>query len=65
VLLHPAPKISFEWAWNLLQNISRNDELYLAICATCRARYVQDAYALDRRRCPSCEISKSSRSVPV
>lgn len=62
VLLHPAPKISFEWAWNLLQSVSRNDELYLAICANCRARYVQDAYALDERSCPSCEISKSGRS---
>ena len=65
VLLHPAPKISFEWAWNLLQSVSRNDELYLAICANCRARYIQDAYALDQRSCPSCEISKSGRSVPA
>jgi hypothetical protein len=57
-LLHPDPTLSFEWAWNLLQNISRNDELYLAICRQCRSRYVQDSYALDRRTCPSCEISK-------
>ena len=64
-LLHPEPRISFEWAWNLLQNISKNDELYLANCAICRARYVQDAYALDRRRCPSCEISNNGRPVPA
>ena len=55
-LLHPRPALSFEWAWNLLRNISMNDELYLAQCRHCRSRYVQDAYALDRRRCPSCEM---------
>jgi hypothetical protein len=59
ILLHQDHKLSFEWAWNLLQNISRNDELYLAICATCQSRYVQDAYALDQRTCPSCEISQN------
>lgn len=57
VLLHPSPALSFEWAWNLLRNISMNDELYLAQCRTCRSRYVQDAYALDRRICPSCLLS--------
>jgi len=61
VLLHPEPTLSFEWAWNLLQNISKNDELYLAICRRCKSRYVQDAYALDRRICPSCEISAARR----
>jgi hypothetical protein len=57
-LLHARHKLSFEWAWNLLQNIGRNDELYLAACRVCHARYVQDAYALDRRSCPSCEIAR-------
>ena len=47
LLLHDTPLLSFEWAWNLLQNISWNDELYLASCNVCCARYVQDAYALD------------------
>ncbi len=56
-LLHPRSALSFEWAWNLLRSIGRNDELYLATCRGCRARYVQDAYALDRRTCPSCEIA--------
>jgi len=58
VLLHQEPSINFEWAWNLLQNMGHNDELYLAICRHCSCRYVQDAYAIDRRICPSCEISK-------
>lgn len=60
MLLHPEPKITFEWAWNLLQSITGNDELYLAVCSQCAIRYVQDAYALDRRLCPSCEIFRSS-----
>lgn len=60
-LLHPSPQLSFEWAWNLLHTISYNDELYLAVCSGCHARYVQDAYALDRKRCPSCEIGGSAR----
>ena len=56
LLLHSAPLLSFEWAWNLLQNIALNDELILAVCSNCRARYVQDAYALDLKTCPACEI---------
>ena len=58
LLLHNEPSLSFEWAWNLLRNIGRNDELFLASCSGCRSRYVQDAYALDRRTCPSCEIAR-------
>lgn len=57
LLLHQRPVLSFEWAWNLLQNISRNDELFLAGCIRCRGLYVQDSYALDNKLCPSCEIS--------
>ena len=56
LLLHPKPALSFEWAWNLLCSIGIHDELYLAGCQHCRARYVQDAYALDYRRCPSCTM---------
>ena len=56
LLLHDDAILSFEWAWNLLQSISYNDELYLAACADCSARYVQDAYALDNKTCPACEI---------
>ena len=57
LMLHSRPALNFEWAWNLLRTIAMNDELYLAECRSCRSRYVQDAYALDRRTCPSCEIS--------
>lgn len=56
LLLHAEATLSFEWAWNLLHSISYNDELYLAVCRSCRSRYVQDAYGLDYGACPSCEI---------
>ena len=65
LLLHPRPKLNFEWAWSLLQNISKNDELLLATCTACRTRYVQDAYALDHRICPGCEISENRQSRPA
>jgi len=65
LLLHPRPKLNFEWAWSLLQNISKNDELFLATCAGCRTRYVQDTYALDHKICPGCEISGSRERRPV
>jgi len=54
LLLHENVELSFEWAWNLLHCISMNDELYLAVCHGCEARYVQDSYALDQKTCPSC-----------
>ncbi len=61
LLLHEDPRLSFEWAWNLLHAISWNDELYLANCGQCGAHYVQDAYALDSGICHSCEISDEHR----
>jgi len=56
LLISERPTLGFEWAWNLLQCISMNDELYLAVCASCDARYVQDAYALDHKTCPVCSV---------
>lgn len=61
VLLHGHPSLSFEWAWNLLQCVTRNDELLLSCCALCQSAYIQDAYALDSKICPSCEIHASRR----
>ena len=57
LLLHEDARLSFEWAWNLLHAIAWNDELYLASCATCDSKYVQDAYALDHAICPACQIA--------
>jgi hypothetical protein len=56
-LIHRSPRLSFEWAWSLLQIISRNEELYLATCDHCSAPYVQDAYALDHALCPGCALA--------
>ncbi|MCH7980361.1 MAG: hypothetical protein IID59_02565 [Proteobacteria bacterium] len=64
LMLHTKPLFSFEWAWNLLQSICYNDELYLAVCNACRSRYVQDAYALDLRICPSCDIEAQRNRKP-
>lgn len=64
LLLHEVADLSFEWAWSLLQNISYNDELYLATCSACHTRYVQDAYALDHKTCPACEIEAHRRRRP-
>ena len=61
LMLHTIPLLSFEWAWNLLQCISYNDELYLAGCEHCTALYVQDTYALDNGVCPACEIGNRAR----
>ena len=60
LVLHDDARLNFEWAWNLLHCISYNDELYLAVCGFCETRYVQDAYALDSRTCPTCELSQTS-----
>lgn len=56
LLLHPGPRLSFEWAASLLKHIARNDELVLATCDYCDAPYIQDAYALDSGRCPGCDL---------
>ena len=54
--LHQSPQLTFEWAWNLYHALVDSHELYLASCDLCTGVYVQDAYALDYRRCPFCEI---------
>lgn len=64
LLLHERPLLSFEWAWTLLHSICGSDELYLAVCGRCDARYVQDAYALDLKTCPCCEIEAERRRRP-
>ncbi len=63
LLLHERPLLSFEWAWTLLHSIC-GDELYLATCAGCGTRYVQDAFALDLKTCPCCEIEAERRRRP-
>jgi hypothetical protein len=64
LLVHERPLLNFEWAWNLLHSMSSGDELYLASCGECRGRYVQDAYALDLKICPACEIEAQRHRRP-
>ena len=64
LLLHERPLLSFEWAWTLLHSICGGEELYLAVCTRCDGRYVQDAYALDLKTCPCCEIEAERRRRP-
>lgn len=54
--VHPDPRWSFEWAWNLYHSLVESRELYFATCDLCGGPYVQDAFALDYRRCPFCEM---------
>jgi len=54
--LHPEPRLNFEWTWNLYHSLVESRELYFATCSVCGGLYVQDAYALDYRRCPFCEV---------
>ena len=61
VSLQPNPKLSFEWAWNLYVSLVRSCELYIAWCGVCTGPYVQDAYALDYHRCPTCELKDQER----
>jgi hypothetical protein len=69
-IANPASRISFEHAWNLLGTLAGRDELLLFDCADCSTFYVQDALALDGRRCPACRVgarprlSRSKDAVP-
>jgi hypothetical protein len=64
-LVHEQPLLSFEWAWNLMNNIAYNDELFVAACRFCDSPYVQDAYAIDSRMCPACTLSRETEHGDV
>lgn len=61
--MHTEPRWSFEWAWNLYHSLVESRELYFASCDACQGLYVQDAYALDYRRCPFCELKDQRRAA--
>jgi hypothetical protein len=52
----PSSTITFEHAWSLLAALTDRDDLLLLDCAECSTFYVQDALALDGRRCPACRV---------
>lgn len=58
---HPGSRISFEHAWNLLGALTERRDLLLFDCGDCGSLYVQDALALDSRRCPSCRVAPRRR----
>lgn len=53
---YPNTPITFEHAWGLLNALTDRDELLLLDCGDCSGFYVQDALALDGRRCPACRV---------
>jgi hypothetical protein len=59
--VHPEAVITFEQAWNLLAALTDRQDLLLLDCAACGTLYVQDALALDRRRCPACRLTRRRR----
>jgi hypothetical protein len=63
-LSQPASAISFEHGWNLLNALADRDQLLLLDCAACSTFYVQDALALDGRRCPACRVRPRRHSAP-
>lgn len=60
----PASVIGFEHAWTLFMTLTTSDELLLLDCGDCSAVYVQDALALDGRRCPACRMAGRARLPP-
>lgn len=52
----PAPTLSFEWGWNLLQNMRRGDELGLRQCEHCRTLHLLDRLAVPMTACPVCAL---------
>lgn len=55
-LLVPRPVLSFEWSWNLLNNMRRGEELGIVRCSTCAICYVTDLLSLPRPGCPGCAL---------
>lgn len=62
--IHHRPLFGFEWGWNLLQALVRDDELAMTRCSRCHADYLHDRYALDFHICPACEIRTERRRRP-
>ncbi|MEO0574933.1 MAG: hypothetical protein AAF004_05670 [Pseudomonadota bacterium] len=63
-IIHRDNLFSFEWAWNLLQALARDEELAITNCGRCDTDYLYDRYALDFHVCPACEIRTERRRRP-
>ena len=62
--LHPEAVITFEQAWNLMAALTQRQDLLLLDCGSCGTLYIQDALAMDRRRCPACRLTVRARAIP-
>jgi hypothetical protein len=54
--LFPDSRLSYERAWGLFNALAVTRELCFADCSHCHGVYIQDAYALNYRHCPFCEL---------
>jgi hypothetical protein len=59
----PRPALNFEWAWNLLLNIRRGDELGIEHCGDCANWHIVDRLALPRSGCPGCTVLSEMQSA--
>lgn len=57
-----SPKLSFEWAWNLLVSMRRGDELGFERCERCTISYIVDLLALPKAGCPNCTVAKDKQT---
>lgn len=63
-VIHPSPLFGFEWGWNLMLALGRNEDLAMTKCGRCQGDYLHDRYALDFHICPACEIRTERRRRP-
>ena len=63
-VLHDDARLSFEWAWNLLNCIAWNDELYLAAAAATAMRAMSRTPMHSTPNiCPACELPWAASSA--
>ena len=58
----PGATLSFEWGWNLLQNMRSGDELAFERCARCAIVHLRDLLAIPRTACPVCTLLSNARA---
>lgn len=61
-LMHPS--ISFEYAALLVTELARGEELSLADCATCGARYLVDRLGIPKPECTHCRPCYNLPAIP-
>jgi len=59
----PKPKLTFEWAWNLLLTVRRGDEIGIERCTHCGTAYLRDLLTLPKASCPACDTLRHDVSA--